>query len=424
MKKILYFFSMVCILCISQSTFAQPATFYDYRWSPDGSRFVVMFQNDTTVIATLYDDQWQPLASRQVPSIGLQFSPDGDSLLVSGPPTEIWDTDTLQTLKVLPFSAQLWSPDGNELTKFDSGPPGNMKIYSATDGHLLREFTASTAAAWGWPNFPLLSPNGDYFVMGVSNQLVLLDAITGQQVGANYQLNGDINSYSWSSDVTRIAISLRKQVATEIEGSFPVGDSVGSYALNSTVLLELATGTITTLRGGFRNPAPLLLWSPDDKYIASWFDGYLHIMDSANGNLIDSFNVMPNFGIIGWSPDGGRLMMGLYSNASYEPISNDITAMSQSVPRSTFVQNQLDGLIQLFVPAASPERLQSILAACSNDASLKSTAATLINSGQYEQFIARLDTATNLPASCAADLRLMAEAIASEQGKPIATPKS
>ena len=145
-------------------------------------------------------------------------------------------------------------------------------------------------------------------------------------MGVNYQLNGDINSYSWSSDGTRIAISLRKQVATEIEGSFPVGDSVGSYALNSTVLLEIATGTITTLRSGFRNPAPLLLWSPDDKYIASWFDGYLHIMDSANGNLIDSFNVMPNFGIIGWSPDGGRLMTGLYSNASYEPISNDVTA--------------------------------------------------------------------------------------------------
>ncbi len=120
--------------------------------------------------------------------------------------------------------------------------------------------------------------------------------------------------------------------------------------------------------------------------------------------------------------DGGRLLTGLGSNASYAPISNPHTPESQSVPRSTFVQNQLGGMIQFFAPVASPERLQSILAACSSDARLKNTAATLIDNGQYQQLIALLDTATNLPPSCAADLRLMTEAIASEQGKPIATP--
>lgn len=412
---------MVCVLFISQITFAQAATFYYYRWSPDGSRVVVMVQNDITIIATLYDDQWQPLASRQVPTIGLQFSPDGDSILVSSTPSEIWDTNTLQTVRVLPVSAQTWSPDGSALARFNFDPPGGMKIYSAADGRLLREFTASTAAAWGWPYFPLWSPNGMYFVTGVSNQLVLLDAITGQQVGANYQLDGDINSYRWSSDGTRVAISLINRVPEGTVGSFPA-DGSGQYYLNSIVLLELATGSITTLRSGFQHSAYLLSWSPDDSYIASWLDGILYTMDSANGNLIDSFTVTPNFTHVSWSPNGGRLLLGLGSNTPYDPTFYS-TTMKLPAPRSTFVQNQLDGLIQIVVPAPSPERLQSILAACSNDASLKSTAATLINSGQYEQFIARLDTATKVPSSCAADLRLMTEAIASEQGKPIATPK-
>jgi hypothetical protein len=134
-------------------------------------------------------------------------------------------------------------------------------------------------------------------------------------------------------------------------------------------------------------------------------------MDSANGNLIDRLNVMPNFSVIGWSPDGGRLMTGLYNNSSYDLAYSATMAASVPVLQSTVVQNQLDGLIQIFAPAASPERLQSILDTCSNDEHLKSTAATLIDSGQYQQLIARLDSATNVPASCAADLRLMAEAL-------------
>jgi WD40 repeat protein len=369
-----------------------------------------MVGNDTTYIATLYDDQWQPLASRQVPSIGLQFSPDGDSLLLGGKPAEILDTDTLQTLRVLPAGA-VWSPDGSELASFESGPPGVMKIYSAADGRLLREFTSLNAISWAWPTDVLWSPNGTYFVRGISNQLVLLDAATGLQVGANYQLDGDISAYSWSSDSTRIALNLRKQVPEGTEGSFPIGDSTGQNYLYTIEVMEISTGITTMLRSGFRYPAYPLLWSPDDTQITTWLDGNVYVFDSANGNIMDSFTLMPNFTIIGYSPDGGRLLTGLANNIpSYEtpPVN---TGMNLSAPSPEFRQTALDEMVEIFAPAASPERLQSILAECSSDARLQSAADTLIEAGQYQEFITRLDANTSVSAACAADLRLMAQAL-------------
>ncbi|MCB9456129.1 MAG: hypothetical protein H6671_09090 [Anaerolineaceae bacterium] len=372
-------------------------------------------QIGTAFNATVYDDQWRTLASRQVPCCGMILSPDGDSLLVQGETTEIWDVDTLQTIRTLSsFIANAsWSPDGSEIASFNYGPPGGMKIYSAIDGHLLREFTRSTATAWAWPYRPQWSPNGAYFVTVAGNQLVLLDAATGLQVGDNHQLDGDIYAYSWSSDSTRIAIALRKQVPTQIEGSFPVGDSVDGYALNSIVVFEISSGNIMGLRNGFRYPVYYLVWSPDDRQIATWLDNNLIILDSATGNVIDSSGITPAFSMIAYSSDGGRLLMGLASNIPYDPTLNG-TPVNPVVPRSTFAKTELDGLIQILAPAASPERLQSILAACSDDSRLQSSADALISAGQYQEFVTLVDASTTLPAACAADLRLMAEALASE----------
>jgi WD40 repeat protein len=416
MKKLMYFYSIICTLFISQITFSQTATFYHYIWSPDGSRLVVVIQNDNTYIATLYDDQWQPLASRQIPSISLHFSPDGDSLLLSGAgvPAEILDIDTLQTIRVLPAGI-IWSPDGSELASFESGPPEVMKIYSAADGRLLREFTDSIAAAWGWPYELLWSPNGAYFVTAIGSQLAILDAITGQQVGANYQLDGIIISYKWSSDSTRIAISLIKQVPEGTVGSFPAaGTSPDKYELNTIDVVEISTGITTILRSGFRYPAYPLLWSPDDTQITTILDGNLHILDSANGNVMDRFTLLPNFTLISYSPDGGRLLTGLANNIPPYVVAPVDSAMDLSMPLSEFRQTALDGMVEIFAPAASPERLQSILSACSSDGRLQRTAETLIDAGQYQEFITRLDANTSVPAACAADLRLMAQALASD----------
>jgi WD40 repeat protein len=427
MKKLLYFYGILCILFISQITFAQTATFYQYGWSQDGSRLIVLARNDTTMIATVYDDQWQPLASRQIPCCSTSLSPDGKSLLVGGAPAEILDTDTLQTIRELPLPVgAFWSRDGSEFVTINYGPPGEMRIYSAADGRLLREFITPNSAIASWAHAGLVgSSNGAYFAAGSYNQLVLLDSITGQQVGDNYQFDGNIISYSWSPDSTRIAISLLAYVPEGTVGSFPAPGFPGQYQLNSIVLLELDTGTITTLRSGFQYPVYLLMWSPDDRYIVTNLDGNVYTMDSANGNLIESLNVTPNFSIIGWSPDGARLLTGLYNSAPYEPTIY-ITPESPAALRTTFVQNQLDGQIQIFTPAATPERFAEIAASCDAPATLTRAANSVqTEDTQARTLLTQLDAlpADTLSPSCAADLRLMAEALASEQDiMPTTTP--
>jgi WD40 repeat protein len=323
MKPLIVLCSLLCALFVRQVTVAQPATFYSYLWSRDGSRLVLVVQNDTTLIATVYDDQWQPLASRQITCCGgIIISPDGKSLMVNSSPAEIWDTDTLTTVRVLPefMGVPYWSLDGTEFVAGSRELLGGIKIYNAADYRLLREFTPTNSNAWGWPYAPVRSPNGTYYAAGLSNQLVFLDPITGQQIGATYQLDGSIEQFRWSTDGTRLAISLRKEVSTQIEGSFPTGNLGGSYALNSIVVFKVSTGTITTLRSGFRQPAFTLVWSPDDRYIITNLDRNLYTMDAANGNLIESLNVSSGFTVIGWSPNGGRLLTGLGTNAVYDPV--------------------------------------------------------------------------------------------------------
>jgi hypothetical protein len=414
MKPFISFCSLVCILFISQVTYAQPATFYDYLWSPDGSRFIVMVRNESTVIATVYDAQWQPLASRQIPCCFATFSPDGDFLMVNSAPAEIWDTDTLQTVRILPNLMGLagWSPDGTELVSFIPGPPAGMRIYSAEDGRLLREFTPSNASAWGAPEFRALSPNWAYVAAGFSDQLALLDPITGQQIGSNYQLDGNIENFSWSSDSTRLILSLGKRVPEGTLGSLPAQGSPGQYYLNSIVLLEISTGNITTLKSGFQFTASPLSWSPDDRHIAIGLDGALYTMDSTDGNLIESFNVTPYLAFIGWSPSGGRLLMGLESNTPYDLNLNDGT-VSPAVPRSTFAESELGGLIQVLVPLASPERLQAITDACGLQPAADQALTAEISTQDYAGFTTQLEALPDdaLPPACRADLLAVAAAL-------------
>jgi WD40 repeat protein len=414
MKPFISFCSLLCVLFISQITFAQPATFYDYAWSRDGSRLVVMVRNESTVIATVYDAQWQPLASRQIPCCGVSLSPDGNLLMVNSAPAEIWDTDTLQTVRVLPDVVGLaaWSPNGTELATGTTDLPGGLMIYNAADGRLLREFTTSTASAWGWAYPPVRSPNGIYYVAGLSNQLVLLDALTGQQIGANHQLDGDIEAFRWSSDSTRLVISLRKLVPEGTAGSFPRGDGVGSYDLRSIVVFEISSGTTSTLRSGFRYPALLLMWSPDDRYIATGLDGILYTMDAVSGNLIESFNLPPYFTVIDWSPFGGRLLTGLESNSTFDASPNNEIA-SLAVSRSTFVETELGGLIQVLVPLASPERLQAISDACGLAPAADTALTAELSTQDYAGFTTQLEALPEsaLPPGCRADLLAVAAAL-------------
>ena len=143
---------------------------------------VMSVMNYPSFVVTVYDAEWQPLASCSLPCCGFSISADGKELLTNSDPSEILDIDTLQPLRTLSsrVDGAAWSPDGSELAFFDSNPQGGMKIYSATDGTLLRDFTGPNSAFANWPNPTSWSPDEAYFVAGFKDQLVLLDANTGR----------------------------------------------------------------------------------------------------------------------------------------------------------------------------------------------------------------------------------------------------
>ena len=58
MNNLIRLFIIAYAIFVSQLTYAQPATFYRYYWSKDGSRFVVEVQNNTSVVVTVYNELW------------------------------------------------------------------------------------------------------------------------------------------------------------------------------------------------------------------------------------------------------------------------------------------------------------------------------------------------------------------------------
>lgn len=389
---------LTCILFISQIGFAQSAARYEYDWSRDGSLLIVV---EYGVSVTVYNANGQLLASQQGDFHDASLSPDENRLLMSlGEMTEIRDANTLQLLGVLPITRVGWSSDGSELVSYDPNPLGGMKFYSAEDGTLLRDFTGADSAFAHWPTPPSQSPDATYFVAGFRDQLVVLDAVTGAQV-YSYQLDSDIAAYSWSTDSTRIALSLRKELPTAVEGSYPTGNSRGTYRLNSIVAMEIATGSITDLRSGFEYPVVSMVWSPDDTQIATWFDGNVNILDSANGDVLDSFSITPNYDFIGYSPWGGRITMGLYRSQSDVP-------------------PVLDDLIQIIVPLTTLDRFAEIATSCGAPGTLTDFDTSLTDpaaiAAQAQTLLAQLDALPEgtIPSGCAADLSAIAEAIIAE----------
>ncbi len=418
MKLFIHLCVVVYAVLINQITFAQPATSYRYDWNRDGSRFVMAATVAGEGIVSLYDAEWRALASWKGTVFGVSFSPDGENLLIdSGVTKEIRDTDTFQTLRVLPIvGGVIWSPDGTELASFNPGTPGGMKFYSTTNGDLLREFTRADAPAWGWPYSPLWSPDGAYFAAYLSNQLALLDATTGMQIGTNYEFDGNVYPYSWSSDSTNIALGLLKEIPTAVEGSYPTGYESGSHWLNSIVVLEIATGNITTVRSGFRSYGTTLVWSPDDTQIATYLDGNMTMLDSVSGDVINSFDTKSNASIIGYSPSGSRLLTGLASDSSFDA-SRYSSSQIQTEPLSEFRQTALDGLIQIFVPIATLDRFAEIAVVCNAPGTLTDFDTDLTDPAAIAAQAQALLTAINalpegvISPGCAADLHAIAEAI-------------
>jgi WD40 repeat protein len=378
---------------------------YSMDMSADGSRFV------TSNIAglTLYDAEFNPLNFRAYASetdylyIQPYFSPDGTRILMR---TEIWDSTTLETVTTLSIdkgSEPSWSPDSQMILTL----PRITQIHSAQDGSLIRELPYWRV--WGFDMTFFIAPGERG-----ADQIRFMDAITDAEI-ANYVFPGEtVGEPIWNPDGTRFAMFTFRIVERGTPNSLSTASDTQAI-LYSLFFVDVPSGNRIQLEGlpaGIRSAA----WSPDGQYLAGGSNvASVYVWDTTTGAVVESY-ALPSekwLRMVKYSPNGGRLVAGMINS----PITSNLVDANLRAT-STFSQAQLGGAFQIFAPDATLERFAEIAASCDAPATLTRAANSVqTEDTQAQTLLTQLDAlpADTLSPSCAADLRLMAEALASER---------
>jgi dipeptidyl aminopeptidase/acylaminoacyl peptidase len=412
---------LLIVLCMSQrpveaqSTNMLSAPIW-MDWSNDGSKLVTVSPQGLTV----YDSAFTQTNFRAFPSdITFEIpkpylSPDGTRILVG---REIWDAVSLQTLLTFntdfPTTFPQWSHDSASIA-FRNWNTKGTSIYSAEDGTLLREFSSSSWVS-GYEDVPPWSPNERYFaITGGRSVVVILDAATGADVARYTLVDQDIGLLTWSPDSTRLAITTSNRVPLGTSGSHPDASDPSRGVIYSVIVLNVSDGQMITTITGLRDGISDVAWSPDGSQLAGYdMSRTLYVWDASTGLQIERYLTPPyltNF--LKYSPYGGRLMVGFEMGRSISRRDDN-----PPVPTATFMQPALGGSVQLVAPAASANRLQDILAQCVTDQDALTTGNNFITAGEYAALMEWVDQLPDsiLPAVCAADLDLVAQAVSSRQ---------
>jgi eukaryotic-like serine/threonine-protein kinase len=190
----------------------------DVAWSPDNTRIVSAGAYDKT--AQVWDahtgqniltyrghayDVWK-----------VRWSPNGRSIAsASGDPgtpsnggdVQVWDTHgnhiatySGQNVEVLDVA---WSPDSQYIASTDRN--GGIQVWKALTGNAVTSYNGSQAVSW--------SPDGKFIATLIYSSgsnpgiptILILGALTGNQVYAFHGHSQQVNAIKWSSDSTRIA---------------------------------------------------------------------------------------------------------------------------------------------------------------------------------------------------------------------------
>jgi len=415
---------LLCTMQVKSGNAQQSTTLYisQIQWSNDGSRLAVV----TRETLTIYDASFNIMISETFPSdlafitprialgpkgeqmyVGRQRAPtDPFSLELEQFCTSNWsaaacadnaivDTDTLQLLfdlgdiPVQAYSAQ-WSNEGLSIAFRNEGDRATS-VYSISDGTLLRLFSAPPPV-WGfaYEGGVEWSPNNLFFARTGGDQVYILDALTGE-IAAQYQFeNEQIYDVAWSPDSMKMVFA-----------------SPGFL-----IIFDVEDGHIITTITTPRELICDLVWSPDGSQIATSASGYseVSIWNTNTGDLIDSYQFSHIVENLTYSPYTGRLMIGLGAT-SYPGLVD-----ANFVPISTFMQSELGGFIQFVAPAASVERLSTLMDTCVSESETLDAGLSLVNAQQYDEFANWViqQPLSVLPEVCAADLEIVALSLLNE----------
>jgi len=206
----------------------------------------------------------------------------------------------------------------------------------------------------------------------------------------------------WSPDGTRLAaIKYETQFVSNTEQHISMSEHDSFLVILDAKTLE----EVAQLTEPVHNAMDPFLWSPDGGRIAILHPDKIEVIDAQTGASLEQV-ATENYNLnAAWSPFGGRLAIAEVSD--------------QTVTQQASNSNAQE--IQFVVPAPSPALLDSIEGKCvpAKMISKLPVAETLTaNSNTTEAYVAAVQADKTIPASCAADLIEVAQALQAEgQGR-------
>jgi WD40 repeat protein/serine/threonine protein kinase len=298
------------------------------KFSPDGSRFAIVFLTSQGKLVTLWDTKTVarlstcPETANDV--YGLAFTPDGRELVISSSPSPvIWRLDPYEPTELAGHSDEAWSvafsPDGRWLaTGSDDDDPETIKIWDIG--------TRKTVRGWfaGKGTVSKLAFSPDSKVLA-SSHLVKQDNVRLWDVAKGEQL----------ATLSGHALQARSVAFSPVGGLLASCDSRHP---------DQGTGTIRfwDLRGHFR-----------ERILKKPTRGVLDIAFSPDGSTLAS------------AGDGGARLWRVATGEEIAPLTGEsLTALSFSPDGKTVATADQGGKVVLWDPSANAER--AVLSAASD----------------------------------------------------------
>lgn len=260
---------------------------YSVAWSPDGRTLASGDESGTVRFWNLLTGtEERSLAAGEGLVLPLAWSPDGGLLAVGRPREDtvaLWDAATGEIVRILEgyaawgweFAAA-WSPDGEALAYSGQvGGPCPVRLWNLKVDE-TRDLPCCGPATWSPDGTKLACASGE-------RSVVVVDALTGDELARIVDVGGYLHSLAWSPDGTVLA---------------------AGWGHTAITLFDTETGeAIRTLWPGSWQ-VYFMAYSPNGRILAtlSAYDFSLRLWDPHTGTLLSTPALWTP--LISWSPEG------------------------------------------------------------------------------------------------------------------------